>query len=531
MYHTNQQFTMQEFLEELPLHFALFACAAVGWYSSKWAKNYFSVYRKTVPAFPFKTVPNLPSKKRAVDGEEDGSSGDEAPIASQAQRKVPQQAAVAAGAAAVAAAAAEYYRKDADGTETTFKEFLYELAYHLALLMGGALGWLASKLAIHRFLIPCKPVSPCKSKPCMSDWEDSSSDESMDANATEADWAAGCGKAKAVAEEDDATPVAKVETEPEAPHATPLDQPTADPIDSDAKPSVEVDTEDKPKVQQAVPELPEQQPEVPETPAAAAAAVAFNGGSDMKELCSGDPDDTTASDLSSEQAEEASEGGESKRNKEEKTINAEKQHEESKMVLAPELAALLDTDSEEDSEEDSDDEPPFSGAATWSTPVVGSHRAPPGLSLPTAEESVVKEMDPNARVFQPSQGYQQLYTDGNQVFMMTATPVGKVLPAVKEIAAEPMKAFASPTTTATMSPHFTSDESGPWAGDEEDEDWPWPEEEADKAGPWAGDEEDEEDWPWPEEEASKAGPWAGEEALDDEEDEALWGVCWDFTAA
>jgi len=436
------------------------------------------------------------------------------------QLKASQCAFVAA--AAVAAAAVMHYQKETDFAEMTLKVFLYDLAFHLTFLMGGAFGWSASKWAIQRFLIPSDPVLPCPSKPCISEWEDSSGDESSDVNAAEAEWAAGCADAADVVDEAEAT--------------------------------------------MAEPALLEQQPEEQETPSAAADTVAFETGSVMKQLNNGDPDDTTASDLSSERAAEeppteedersasssdagqnaptaasvkaaGAKGGESKRNE---TQIGNK--EEAKMVLAPEVAALLDTDSEDsdDSNDSDDSDDSFHIATTWSTPnygywssasqsePAGSHRAPPGLSLQTVTEQpqdewsvpldemacpfkapasegcqkrVVQTLDPNASVFQPatSKVCQQFYTDGNQVYMMTATPLGKVVLAETNLPVEPAKiapvvnpcdpmhkAFTGLTTVAAMCSNSPSHE---------------------------------------------AGPWAGEGALDDEEDDALWGVCWDFSAA
>jgi len=220
-----------------------------------------------------------------------------------------------------------------------------------------------------------------------------------------------------------------------------------------------------------------------------------------------------------------------------------------KVAVAPELddidvvQAPLDADAGEP-----DEEPPFHGVATWSGPEStpewpelgkagdAGHWSPAAWSQPAgrqrawtqpafnrceervedewmvpmedmvglakeSENGVVQALDPNINVFQPimTEGGQQFYTDGQQVYMMAAMTVDTGMVPDAEIAAEP------PVITPVVDPYdplhhaFMSLSAAVAMG---------PESPCNKAGPWAFAQDEYEAY--------------------EQDDDALWNVCWDF---
>jgi len=461
------------------------------------------------------------------------------------------------------------------------QEFLSEIALNVALFACAALGWYASKWAGRRFSIPRKTPKLCK-----VDWEETCCDASQDTGAAEVadaycviekDIAAGAVPAAVVLEEEAVFEDAADTSEQTLVASSEEDQKKDSSLTS---PSTE------PAVSGSMEEvLAEEGISFIQTPVSTD-IVASKIDANMQSLDSSPPADVQPVEaVVSEKVAKimAKKAARKARKAEEQKVLAQltvadatgseeaPQHapqcdaeghavvdHADKVCLALEMddidvvAAPLVVDGVEP-----DEEPLVSGAATWSGPdstseqpelgeagmtrlrssaplfePAGRQRAwtEPAVTHPEqvedewmipledmvglskekdSQNGVVQALDPHINVFQPimSEGGQQLYTDGQQVYMMAAMTIDTSTAPDVEVAPEPMitpvvdpcdplhHAFMSLSAAVAMGVETPNDQASPWAARSPN---------------------------------NKAAPWATGKNFDSEEDDALWGVCWDF---
>jgi len=513
---------MQQFLSEIALNVALFACAALGWYASKWAGRRFSVPRKS-------------SKLCKVDGEDscDNTTLDADVIEEEDVPSAPAPTHMSAGvrrrvsqraAAAVAMAAAVPEATDCEKAVDVAEEAQVAAA---------------------------------------EEEDDSLSIDNTSASVEEPPTEEGSLSMRSSSSTDAATSDGGADTKSLS--SSYLDDTTACHLSSEQA-AEETPKEEGSPVAQTLPSTD---------------TVASDVSADLKPLDSSYPDkqqeaqpvegvvsDRVAKMMAKKAARKARKAEEQKQLQaqlaEAPVKDAEEASQQAKGCeaascaqgeandnddVAPELddidvvQAPLDADAGEP-----DEEPPFRGVATWSGPEStpewpelgkagdAGHWSPAAWSQPAgrqrawtqpafsrceeqvedewmvpmedmvgltkeSENGVVQALDPNINVFQPimTEGGQQFYTDGQQVYMMAAMTVDTGMVPDAEIAAEP------PVITPVVDPYdplhhaFMSLSAAVAMG---------PESPSNKAGLWAFAQDEYEAY--------------------EQDDDALWNVCWDF---